>query len=68
MLKMLEDLIRKGQAQGEIRVDTDAKELVKYLLAMARGIVFDWSIYDGSYDLEATMRKYMESIVSTIKV
>jgi len=67
MLEMLEDLIRKGQEKNEIRRDTDAKELVKYLLVMARGIVFDWSIYDGSYDLETTMHKYMENLVSTIK-
>ena len=67
MLNMLEDLIRKGQEKNEIRGDTDAKELVKYLLVMARGIVFDWSIYDGSYDLEARMHKYMENLVSTIK-
>ena len=68
MLEILEDLIRKGQEKNEIRGDTDAKELVKYLLVMARGIVFDWSIYDGSYDLETRMHKYMENLVSTIKV
>jgi TetR/AcrR family fatty acid metabolism transcriptional regulator len=67
MLEMLEDLICKGQEKNEIRGDTDAKELVKYLLVMARGIVFDWSIYDGNYDLEARMHKYMENLVSTIK-
>ena len=67
MLEILEDLIRKGQEKNEIRRDTDAKELVKYLLVMARGVVFEWSLYDGNYDLEAKMHKYMEIIVSTIK-
>ncbi len=67
MLKILEDLIRKGQENNEIRRDTDAKELVRYLLVMARGIVFEWSLYDGNYDLEAKMHKYMENLVSTIK-
>ena len=68
MLEMLEGLIRKGQEKNEIRGDTDAKELVRYLLSMARGIVFDWSLYDGNYDLEAKMHEYMEILVSTIKV
>lgn len=68
MLEMLEDLVRKGQEKNEIRRDTDTKELVRYLLIMARGIVFDWSLRDGSYDLEAKMREYMEKLVSTIKV
>jgi len=67
MLEMLENLIRKGQEKNEIRGDTDAMELVKYLLIMARGIVFDWSLYDGNYDLEARMHKYMEKLVSTIE-
>jgi AcrR family transcriptional regulator len=67
MLKILEDLINKGQEKNEIRGDMDAKELVRYLLVMARGIVFEWSLYDGNYDLEAKMNKYMEILVSTIK-
>ena len=68
MLKMLEDLIRKGQENNEIRGDTDIKELVSFLLCMARGVVFDWSLQDGNYDLEARMHKYMEILVSTIEV
>ena len=68
MLEMLENLIHKGQEKNEIRGDTDAKGLVSYLLSMARGIVFDWSLYDGNYALEARMHKYMEMLVSTIKV
>jgi AcrR family transcriptional regulator len=67
MVEILESLIRKGQEKNEIRGDTDAKELVEYLLSMARGVVFEWSLYDGSYDLEARMHKYMEILVSTIK-
>jgi len=68
MLVMLEDLIRKGQEKNKIRADTDAKELVTYLLIMARGVVFDWSLYDGNYDLEDRMHRYMQNLVETIKV
>ena len=68
MLEILQDLIRKGQEKNEIRGDTDAKELVRYLFVMARGVVFEWSLYDGNYDLEARMHKYMENLVSTIEV
>jgi AcrR family transcriptional regulator len=68
MLEILENLIRKGQENNEIQGDIDAKELVGYLLIMARGIVFDWSLRDGNYDLEAKMHEYMKKLVSTIKV
>jgi TetR/AcrR family fatty acid metabolism transcriptional regulator len=67
MLEILKDLIRKGQANGEIRGDMDALELVMYLFIMARGVVFEWSLYDGEYDLQATMHRYMEKLVLTIK-
>jgi AcrR family transcriptional regulator len=67
MLIFLEDLIQEGQEREEIRADEDPEELSRFLFVMARGIVFEWSLYDGSYDLEATMHKYIERLVSTLK-
>jgi AcrR family transcriptional regulator len=67
MLEILQDLIHKGQGRKEIREDVDAMELVRYLFVMARGVVFEWSLYDGGYDLETTMHRYMENLVTTIK-
>jgi TetR/AcrR family fatty acid metabolism transcriptional regulator len=67
ILEILKDLICKGQENKEIRRDMDAVELVRYLFIMARGVVFEWGLYDGGYDLETTMHRYMENLVSTIK-
>lgn len=67
MLAILQDLIRKGQERGEIRADASPEELVRFLFVVARGVVFDWSLYDGGYDLEATMHQYMERLVSTLR-
>jgi AcrR family transcriptional regulator len=68
MLTILEDLIQEGQERNEIRADEDPEELSRFLFVMARGIVFEWSLYDGSYDLEVIMHKYIESLVSTLKI
>jgi TetR/AcrR family fatty acid metabolism transcriptional regulator len=68
MLTILERLIQEGQENKEIRADEDPEELTRFLFVMARGIVFEWSLYDGSYDLEATMHKYIESLVSTLRI
>jgi TetR/AcrR family fatty acid metabolism transcriptional regulator len=68
MLVILEDLIEEGQERNEIRADEDPEELSRFLLVMARGVVFEWSLYDGSYDLEAAMHKYIESLVSTLRI
>lgn len=67
MIEILHDLILNGQKKNEIRGDIDAKELVRYLFVMARGVIFEWGLYDGNYDLESRMHKYMENLVSTIK-
>lgn len=67
MLTILEGLIREGQVRNEIRADEDPEELVRLLFVMARGVVFEWSLYDGSYDLQATMRKYIGRLVSTFR-
>ena len=68
MVTLLEDLIREGQQKKEIRVDDSPKEIARFLIVMARGVVFDWSVYDGNYDLEAQMHNYMECLVSTLRI
>ncbi|MBA7581004.1 Fatty acid metabolism regulator protein [subsurface metagenome] len=67
MLTILQDLIRKGQEKKEIRKNADPEELAKLLFTLARGVVFDWSLHDGRYDLEAAMEKDMKILVSTLK-
>jgi TetR/AcrR family fatty acid metabolism transcriptional regulator len=67
MLTILQELIHRGQEKGEIRANRSPEEIVRMLFIMARGVVFEWSLYDGSYDLEATMHGYIESLVSTLR-
>lgn len=67
MLTLLKDLIIEGQEKKEIRKDDDPEELARFLFILARGIVFEWSLYEGGYDLEAVMHKYIEILVSTFK-
>ncbi|MBN2324967.1 MAG: TetR/AcrR family transcriptional regulator [Spirochaetes bacterium] len=67
MLVLLKDLITQGQEKKEIKNDDDPEELVRLLFIMARGIVFEWSLYDGRYDLETVMHKNIETLVSTFR-
>jgi len=55
MLKVLEDILTDGQGSGEIRTDMDASEIADELFIFVRGIMFDWCLYDGAYDLESRM-------------
>jgi TetR/AcrR family fatty acid metabolism transcriptional regulator len=67
MHMILEDLIRKGQEKKEIKNDSDPEELARFLFVLARGLVFEWSLYEGRYDLEATMHRYITTLVSTLR-
>jgi AcrR family transcriptional regulator len=67
MHAILEDLIRKGQEKREIRANASPEELARFLFILARGIVFEWSLYEGRYDLKATMHKYIKILVSTLQ-
>jgi len=66
MLTMLENLIRQGQQSGEIKTEAGPEDVVHFLFMMARGIVFDWSLHDGRYDLEVAMRDNMSILVTTL--
>jgi TetR/AcrR family fatty acid metabolism transcriptional regulator len=68
MLTILQDLVRRGQEKEEIRSDASPEEIVRLLFVMARGVVFEWSLYDGSYDLEETMHEYIARLVSTLRL
>jgi AcrR family transcriptional regulator len=59
MQTILAALIREGQAQGEIRAEVDPEATVRYLFVLARGVVFEWGLRDGNYDIEHWMRDYI---------
>jgi TetR/AcrR family transcriptional regulator, fatty acid metabolism regulator protein len=64
MLTVLEDIIGSGQAKGEISSEMSPDEMTDYLFVIARGIIFDWCLYNGAYDLEAKMDFFFKRIVS----
>lgn len=43
--------------QGRIAVQASAAELARMLMSQARGILYDWSISDGSYNIMAFMER-----------
>ena len=55
MQNVLEGIIRRGQASGELRPDDDPERLVDYFFDLLRGICYNWCVYDGGFDLEERM-------------
>ncbi|HPJ03097.1 MAG TPA: TetR/AcrR family transcriptional regulator [Candidatus Limiplasma sp.] len=67
MQTVLADILRKGQEAGEILTAKTPDELVDYLFLIARGIVFDWGLRDGQYDIEEKMTEIMTLQVQLLK-
>jgi TetR/AcrR family fatty acid metabolism transcriptional regulator len=49
---LAEGLARAAQEAGELRRDLDPGEIAQSIIRSIRGIVYDWCLQDGRFDLE----------------
>lgn len=63
MQKILEEIIEGGQVKGYISKSESATEITRMLFVVARGVVFEWCLFDGEMDLKIEMEKIMGSMV-----
>jgi TetR/AcrR family transcriptional regulator, fatty acid metabolism regulator protein len=64
---LLMQLIETGQQQREIISDDTPQNIADYLFIMARGVVYDWCLHDGGYDLEEAMTRHMTRLLAIFK-
>lgn len=67
MYQILVSMIQTGQDENEIIHTSTAEQIADYLFIAARGLVFDWCLYDGTYDLERAMVDYFTRLVPIFK-
>lgn len=60
MQNVLTNIIKAGQKNNEISNNSAPEALTKMLFVVARGIIFDWCLYDGKTDLKAEMKSIIE--------
>lgn len=65
MQRVLLNLIEEGQKSGELKGDSTPEEIVRFLFTCARGIVYDWCLHHGSYDLADRISVYMKRLIMT---
>ncbi|AOY77774.1 TetR/AcrR family transcriptional regulator [Clostridium formicaceticum] len=66
MQRVLQKIIEEGQKKGELSTDMTPEETVRFLFIAVRGIVYDWSLHDGQYDLPEYIRNYVKRLVSIL--
>ncbi|MCL1809825.1 MAG: TetR/AcrR family transcriptional regulator [Clostridiales bacterium] len=62
MLSLLSRLVDEARNDGQIRNDVSTNFIVDFLLTIARGVIYDWSLNNASYDLPERMVTYIEFI------
>lgn len=65
--KILHGIIEEGQKTNQIRKDLSSTELSMGLMVVVRGILYDWCLHDGDYDIvsytERFFNYYLQSIL-----
>ena len=49
---LIKAVVVQGQKKGEIRNDMTADELTRTVIRTMRGVIFDWCLTNGGFDLE----------------
>jgi AcrR family transcriptional regulator len=60
MYVYFKQIILEGQNKGQLTDTCDAEFIEDFLLVLARGVIYDWNLKEGSFDLIDRMRRYME--------
>ena len=66
MQLILQNIIEVAQKQGEIPDDMPAEEIVEYFFIAVRGIVYDWCLHNGQYDLVEFAKNYVRRLIKTL--
>lgn len=56
---LFKQMLVDGQRSGQLSVDYEVEYIEDYLLVLARGVVFDWILKEGEFDLEERMTEYI---------
>lgn len=67
MFQIFFTIIKSGQDNGEIIQTMTTEEICNYLFIAARGVVFEWCLHDGKYNLESAMVDYINPLITIFK-
>lgn len=63
MQEVLKKVVEEGIEKGELITDMTPDEVVKFFFIALRGVIFDWCLHDGSYDLIQFTKEYTERLL-----
>jgi AcrR family transcriptional regulator len=67
MITRLEDLIREGQEEGSISRKFTPQGWMRYIVTVLRGVVFDWALRSGEYNIEESAQAHIECLADYLR-
>lgn len=61
--KTVSDSIAALQAKGDMKKNMKPDEYAHFIMTVARGVLYDWCLYKGKYNVETAMKKYFREII-----
>lgn len=52
LYQLVEALVQGAQENGECRTDISSEEITQAVIRSIRGVVYDWCLHDGGFDLQ----------------
>ncbi|WP_040949408.1 TetR/AcrR family transcriptional regulator [Gorillibacterium massiliense] len=65
MQASLQAIIQKRQDSEELDNTISPEDTTEFLFIAARGVIYDWCLHDGDYNLVLKMRQYMTRMIET---
>lgn len=66
MQNVLTNILKAGQQNSAINSNTPPELLTSMLFVVARGVIFDWCLFDGQTDLKAEMKNIIGMMVKQL--
>jgi len=66
MLMVLRDTIQKAIDNDELKSSMNSDEIVQFLFVCVRGIVYDWCLRDGKFDLKSRIHDYVSRLIKSL--
>ena len=64
---VLHRLVVSCRSEGYLPVHCNVDQVVEYLVAIHRGVLLEWRIYEGSFDLEELGRNIVKAMLRGLK-
>ncbi len=67
LYKLVEGLVKEAQEAGEARTDLSAARITNVLVHFTRGVVYDWCLQNGAFDLEKAGKDYLAVVIDGLR-